>query len=164
MTPNEFIKYLQNAAKRMKSGARNSLQDNASSLLKGLMDHSPVDTGTFRNQWRISRSKDSKGNVSLVFSNNTSHSHLMIEGSAVGAPPWNYTGAKRGKGTGKFTKGSGKLKIKNGRVWAGGLNPGHNKTITGPINKVLIGNGVIAKRNQKKLVLSVANSMIQALR
>jgi hypothetical protein len=164
MNPEEFVKYLQNASNRMTSGARNALQHNSSILLKGLMDHSPEDTGFFKSQWRISRSVSTSGVVSLRFTNNTPYSPFMTEGAPIGGFPWFHSGAKRSKNTGRFTKGSGKLKVSGGRVWAGGLKPGHNLTITGPINKVLTGNGIIAKKNQKELVKSVANSIIQALR
>ena len=33
--------------------------------------------------------------------------------------------------------GSGRLTARNGRIWAGGRNPGHSKTIGGAIKPVL---------------------------
>jgi hypothetical protein len=55
--------------------------------------------------------------------------------------PWYFPGRhKKGKKKGQMKSGTGKLKMatgeKEGRVWAGGLNPGHPKTIGGPIEQV----------------------------
>lgn len=63
-------------------------------------------------------------------SNPTPYGIFMDEGAGVGKPPWNFSGKSK----------TGKLVVRNGRVWAGGLNPGHSKTVGGATGPVLLDN------------------------
>lgn len=55
----------------------------------------------------------------------------MDEGAEPNAYPWYFPGSK---------KKTGKLKVSGGKVWAGGLNPGHEYTVGGQTGPVLFDN------------------------
>jgi len=107
-------------------------------ILALLRAHSPVDTGTFRDNWAVARPRfgSTKTLAGIRIINNTPFYGQFVAGGALpGQAPWYYP--HRNKATGRFKKGTGKLKLSDGRVWAGGLKPGHSKTVGGPIVQVL---------------------------
>ena len=69
----------------------------------------------------------------MVTNDTPNYGQFIVAGAPVGEAPWYYPNRNK---KGQFVKGTGKLKKSGGRVWAGGLNPGHAKTIGGPIVQV----------------------------
>ncbi len=80
--------------------------------------------------------------------NDTPYAIFMEEGAERNKLPWNYPGVRK--------KRTGKLAIRNGRVWAGGLNPGHSKTVRGAIGPVLVDNN----RRLNQLTKKIADAVI----
>lgn len=120
---------LQKAGKAMETGIKLALYKESTSLLNQIKEHAPVSTGYYRNNWKVSRGRVSIGGsfASLTYSNSTSYAEYMEYGADKGAYPWFFPNKK---------KASGRLTVRNGRVWAGGLNPGHEKTVGGAYNQV----------------------------
>ena len=105
------------------------------SLLKA---HSPVDSGEFKANWKVKRKRfgSPKTLAGIVITNDTpKYGQFAAGGAEPLSAPWYYP--HRERSTGRFKKGTGKLKLVDGNVWAGGLNPGHDKTVGGAINIVL---------------------------
>jgi len=103
-----------------------------------LKAHSPVDSGEFRDNWKAVRPRFGSKNTlaGLLITNATPHyGQFVAFGAEQSKAPWYYP--HRDKKTGRFKKGTGKLRATGGKVWAGGLSPGHHKTVGGPIAQVL---------------------------
>ena len=108
------------------------------SLIAELRAHSPKDTGEFKRNWKVKRAKfgTSRTLAGIIITNDTpAYGQFVAGGAEPKAAPWYYP--HKSRKTGRFIKGTGKLKLSGGRVWAGGLNPGHAKTVGGPIVNVL---------------------------
>jgi len=106
-------------------------------LIALLKAHSPSASGEFKSNWKASRKRfgSSKTLAGLVITNDTPlYGQFLAFGADPEEAPWYFPGRDK---KGKFTKHSGKLKAYDGKIWAGGLNPGHAKTIGGPISQVL---------------------------
>lgn len=135
----DFINSLkQSLGTAMKTNASRILYKEDKKILALLKAHSPVDTGNFRDNWKVTRSRFGSSNTlaSILVSNDTAfYGQFAAGGATPGQAPWYYP--HRDKATGRFKKGTGKLKLADGKVWAGGLNPGHAKTVGGPIAIVL---------------------------
>jgi hypothetical protein len=136
------------------SNVRSVVYEESKSLLLDFKDRAPVDSGEFKSNWKLSKKRFSDKNtlVNFTLSNDSEYSVFMDLGAEKNKAPWFYPGKKK--------KRSGKLKIVNGRVWAGGVNPGHNKTVYGAINPVIFHN----QKRINKLVNSVADSVIKGLK
>lgn len=136
---------------RMRSNVRNALYSEATSLVADFQQRSPVDTSFYKSQWRIDRAGTTSGASlgSIGIYNPTDYGYSMEYGGTPGGSPWYYPTKKKSK----------KLKVKDGRVWAGGLNPGFAKTIGGAIGPGLLNNN----RRLNKLTNSIADAVIGAL-
>ncbi len=134
-----FIRSLkQSVGGNIKANASKILFKEDKKIITLLKAHSPVDTGRFRDNWKATRPRfgSSKTLAGIVITNDTpNYGQFAAGGAEPGEAPWYYP--HRSKSTGKFKKGTGKLKLADGKVWAGGLNPGHAKTVGGPIAIVL---------------------------
>ena len=117
----------------LQQNVRNILSEESKTILKDLQDRSPVDTGFFRSNWKVTLSRFSPGSTisGISIRNDTPYAFWMEYGAPKFSAPWYYP--LRDKRTGRFRKGTGKLKESQGRIWAGGLNPGHSMTIGGAI-------------------------------
>ena len=135
----------------MQKNVRNMLFEESKLILKDLEARSPVDTGFFKSRWKVTLSKFNSSGVisSISVSNDTPYAFWMEMGAPKFAPPWWYP--NRDKRTGRFIKGTGKLKERGGSVWAGGLNPGHEMTIGGAIGPALL--------NSKERMDSMTNNL-----
>ncbi len=114
------------------------INDNASvvfdievkNILEALKNHSPVDTGTFRDSWKMnivpSFSSLALRQVKVTNSDYGPKIATLNEGAQPRMAPWYYPGSKQ----------TGKLTVSGGKVWAGGWDPGHDMTTGGPINRV----------------------------
>jgi hypothetical protein len=140
--------------KDFKRNVQIALYAEGASLLAEMKDRSPIDSGLYRKRWVLSRNRFGSGNMfsGIVISNSAPHAYYMEYGAPKGAPPWFYPNPKK--------KRTGKLILRNGRVWAGGLNPGHGKTIGGAIGPVLTNN----KKRMNELTNTIADSIIRGLK
>lgn len=107
-------------------------------ILALLRAHSPVDSGRFRDNWAVARprfgSKKTLAGIRII--NDTPfYGQFAAGGAEPRTAPWYYP--HRRTGSGQFKKGTGKLKLAEGKVWAGGLSPGHAKTVGGAVSIVL---------------------------
>jgi hypothetical protein len=133
----------------MKSRISSVLYEESRTLLSDFQDRAPVDSGVFRNNWRLLRSRFTSSNTlaSYTLSNATPYAIFMEEGAEKNKSPWNFPGKR---------KRTGKLAVRKGRVWAGGLNPGHSKTVHGAIGPVLVNNN----RRLNQLTNKIADAVI----
>jgi len=114
-------------------------------LINLLKEHSPYDPDHedphFRDQWKAVRKQygNSKVLAQVIISNSTpNYGQFLVTGAEPNQPPWYYPNrVLKGKKKGQFKKGTKKLVKVQGKVWAGGLDPGHPKTVGGPIAQVL---------------------------
>jgi len=138
-----------NAGKQLKPRVSSVLYEESRALLSDFRDRSPVDSGFYKSNWQLLKPRFStrKTISSFTLRNRTPYAIYMEEGAERNSAPWFYSG--RGKSR------SGKLTVSGGRVWAGGLNPGHAKTIHGAIKPVLTENN--------KRVTQLANKVADAV-
>jgi hypothetical protein len=152
MNLRELITKFGSVSKQMEKRAKFALFSEGSSLLSEFKDRSPVDTGSYKSRWQLSRDRfgTAKSIASVSIFNNSPQAEPVEYGAEIGKNPWNYNPNAK--------KRTGKLKVSDGRVWAGGLNPGHSTTVGGAIGKGLFNN----KRRMDKLVKSIADSVMEA--
>ncbi len=157
-TFDEISTDLRNLRTSMKSRISSVLYEESRTLLYEFQDRSPVDSGEYRSRWRLLKSRFLPNNTLASFTllNDTSYAIYMEEGTEKFAPPWYYPH----RSSGKFRKGTGKLTVVNGRVWAGGLNPGHSKTVHGAIGPVLFDN----TKRLNKLANKIADVVIGGIK
>ncbi len=141
----------------MKSSINSVLHEETTSILSDLQDRSPVDSGLYRGNWKLLRGRfTSKDTISSVtFSNKTPYAYFMEFGAKKDASPWYFP--KSGSKTGKLTEADGEDGV---RIWAGGLNPGHSKTIGGAGSSVLTGND----ERLDKLANNIANAVMRGFK
>jgi hypothetical protein len=147
-------------SEKLRNQSRSILFAESRLIMSDLRSRSPVDTGFFRSNWRVQLSRFSSSSTfaSITIANDTLYAYFMEYGAPMNAAPWYYP--HRDKKTGRFRKGTGKLKRRGDRVWAGGKNPGHAKTIGGAIGPALISSRGRIDRLTKKL----ADSIISGIR
>lgn len=121
-------------------------------LLRDFKERSPEDTGEYNANWRMLTSRGPGVLTGIVLQNKTSYGIYLDEGAEKNAAPWYYPGQSPRK--------SQKLTIRNGRVWAGGLNPGHEKTVFGATGPVLYDNN----KRINQIAEKVADAVIGGLR
>lgn len=138
----------------MRGNMQRALFAEGAVLLNDFKDRAPVDSELFRKSWVLSRNRFASGNIftGIVISNRAPYAYWMEFGAPEGKFPWFYPNPKK--------KRTGKLVRRNGRVWAGGRNPGHSKTIGGAIGPVLVNNN----RRLNKLAKLTADSIIGGLK
>lgn len=141
-----FIANLKKMPDRMNKAALKPYKAELPLILKDLQSRSPVDTGKYKGSWQIK--KGSTTGIILantVFYNDDPKAYLMEFGAVPGEAPWYYPNAKQ----------TGKLTVSGGKVWSGGLKPGHQHTIGGAIGPVLYKNN----KRQLELVHKIADSI-----
>lgn len=154
MTPAEVSRWLFNAPAKMEAGAQVALNSNVNPLIKDFKDRSPVDTGEYREGWEGYYPPTGALDAVVGIRNRTNYYNVFMEyGAEKHKAPWFYPHAS------KKRKRSGKLVVRNGRVWAGGLNPGHSHTYGGAIGPVLINKPSRAR----KIARDVADEMMRRL-
>ncbi len=121
-------------------------------ILSKLRANSPEDTGQFKRGWEVSIIQGTSDSLAeMVIRNKTEeYAEFMELGAEPGKAPWYFPH--------KNKKGTGKLRLGEGRVWAGGLNPGGDTTIGGVFQNVF------AKRSKllDRLTIDVSDSVIKA--
>lgn len=138
----------------MQSRISSVLYEESSKLLSDFQRNAPVDTGRYKGNWRIKKSRFSPTNMIASFTlyNNTDYAIYMDEGAEPGKTPWFYTEDGPVQ--------TGRLAVIRGRVWAGGWNPGHERTAKGAIDPVLYKN----KRRQNEIAKKIADAVIGGFR
>lgn len=127
-----FIFSMRSSVKKSKDKSRFFLYKQDKTILSLLRNHSPVDSGTFNSNWNTYRARFGARNVlaGLLITNDTPYYGKFIAfGAEPKKAPWYYPHGKK--------VSTGKLTLAEGKVWAGGLSPGHGKTIGGPIVQVM---------------------------
>lgn len=125
-----FISYAKTFIKKVNTVAEKPFDNTIGAVLEDLQRRSPVDTGMYKSSWKYRESRAGGFLKSVVFYNEDSKFALMEFGAEPNTPPWYYPGAGN-------RKPSEKLTLAKGKVWAGGLEPGHALTVGGAINPVL---------------------------
>ncbi len=116
----------------IEEGSRSILYRKDKTILALLRAHSPKDSGKFSSNWRVARSRFGKRKIlaGLVVVNDTpNYGQFVAFGAEPKKAPWYFPHGKK--------VATGKLMVHQGRVWAGGLNPGHVDTVGGPIVQVM---------------------------
>lgn len=151
MTPAEFSQWCFSASEALALGAQAELDVQAPALMRDFQNRSPVDSGEYKAGWKEYSPSRYRVDAIVGIRNQTKHYNVFMEyGAEKHRAPWFYP-SKR--------KRSGKLRVINGRVWAGGLNPGHKGTRGGAIGPALTNNSVRLNR----LTRSVAEEMMRWL-
>lgn len=133
MTPGEFANELREWVSDFERVSKNVVYNHTPSLLADLKSHSPVDKGVYKEAWRMYKSHVGSALFGYGFTNKDSKAGLIEFGGTPKTAPWYYPSKK---------KRTGKLVVRDGRVWAGGLNPGHELTVGGAIDNVFTFNRV----------------------
>ncbi len=126
-----FIKRIEKS-KGVSASIIKAADEKSTELLSALQQHSPVDSGAFQRGWALDTKKGSKGtlvSISITNKANLPYAVFMLTGADPQSAPWYYPHEK--------TIPTGKLTMQGGKVWAGGLNPGHGKTVGGTVTNAL---------------------------
>ena len=152
-TIGQIINEFKTATGRIERAAQVALNSVVPLLVQDLQKRSPVDTGKYKQSWRKSQSKsvDTRVMASVGVKNTDPKAPLMEFGAEPKTAPWYFPDSKRTP-TGKLTEAGG-------RIWAGGLNPGHSLTIGGAIDPVIFKNNA----RQLRIANLVANHIIKAI-
>lgn len=150
-----FLKYTTSLPRKVRTAVKQETLDQSRLLLTDIQKRSPLDSGHFKSQWHISNVGGGTG-ISYSIRNNVVYSVPLDEGAPKGGPPWNFPAS--GKARGGTLSRSGKLIVKNNRVWAGGKSPeGH--VIGGITGSIILNN----KKRQKVMANAIADSIIRAI-
>lgn len=149
-----YAEQLRSLSSRVRSNVRSVVYANATDYVSEMREMSPLDSGMFKSSWSLSRAGVNRSVYhSLIIRNNTPYGIYLDEGALKGGPPWFFPKKRAGDGA---TSATGKLIVKNGRVWAGGLSPyGH---VIGGISDT-----VLNDRRMLKLAGDVADGIIAAI-
>lgn len=148
----QFIKELNVAPANMVIAAQSALNSEVPELIKDLQRRSPVDTGQYKGSWqKVSSRFSSPGIIAGVRIRNTDPKASLMEfGLDPGTAPWYFPNSK---------KPSGKLIESGGKIWAGGITPGHQHTIGGAIDPVIFENN----DRQLQIANTVASRVVKAI-
>lgn len=126
------------------------------SIMNDIRKRAPLDTGTYSRGWKLQRTARTGDVIAATkIENRTPYGVYLEEGAEPGKAPWYYPSSKK-------KKESGKLTLKNNRVWAGGKSPMgfvFGGGIGGAINLTIYYNN---KRKQQ-LARTIADSIIGLL-
>jgi hypothetical protein len=146
-----FINSLPNLLNKINKAAGISFRKELMPLLNELRKRSPKDKGIYQKSWILTQKSASGSLIGFAYFQNVDSvekAFLLEYGAEQDTAPWYYPGAKRRK--------SGKLTVAQGRVWAGGLDPGHQLTIGGAIDPVIYKN----PQKQQEIAENIGNAVI----
>ena len=146
----EFVSSLSSVGSRAKTSVRGALISETDRLLQDFRARSPIDSSLFQSSWYA---HIQSGELSVTIKNPLIYAPFVDDGAEPGKPPWNFP--KGGKGRGNTVSKSGKVILKNNRVWAGGLSP--TGFVIGGISDSILMN---SKKRQKEIARSIATSII----
>lgn len=157
-TLRQYIAQLNGVVSRVRVRTKAVLFKEGRLLVSDFQQRAPVDTGFYQSRWRMSRDRFGTGQsiAGVVISNDTLYAPAMEFGAERNKAPWFFPAGKDGK----RKKRTGKLAVRQGRVWAGGLDPGINKTAGGAIDPVIFRN----RKRQRAIANAIANEVLGAFR
>ncbi len=137
---------------KMKKASQIALDKEARKLVVDFQQRSPVDTGKYRDSWMVFDPRFNPLGVyaSVGIKNDDPKAGILDQGADPNTAPWYFP---------KSNSRSGKLIESGGKIWAGGLNPGHSMTIGGATGPVLFNNS----NRQLQIANSIANSVIRVI-
>lgn len=146
-----FINSLPNLPNKINRAAGVAFRKELTPLLNELKKRSPKSKGVYQKSWIVTQKNVSGSLIGFAHFQNVDsvEKAILLEyGAEPNAAPWYYPGATRRK--------SEKLTVALGRVWAGGLDPGHQFTIGGAINPVIYKN----PQKQQEITENIGNAVI----
>lgn len=148
----QLIRELNAMPNKMVIASQSALNAEVPKLIVDFKRRSPVDTGGYKRGWnKITTRFHAPGIMaSAGIRNDDPKAHLMEFGADPKSAPWYYPNKK---------KPTGKLKEFDGRIWAGGISPGHSLTIGGAIDSVLYQNN----DRQLQIAKSVADNVMKVI-
>ena len=149
-----FITSLSNLPNKINKAAGIAFRKELTPILNDLKKRSPKEKGTYQKSWIITQKNVSNSLLGYAHFQNVDvveKAVLMEYGAEPNAAPWYYPGAKKRK--------SEKLTVSLGRVWPGGIDPGHQFTIGGAINPVIYKN----PQRQQEILENIGNAVIGKL-
>lgn len=152
MRLSDFKRYLLKLATKINTVSKKPFQEETARVLAELQKHSPVDSGKYKESWKVKRQF-----LKIVFYNDDPKFGLLEYGAEPNTAPWYFPKGKQSSKSKKTSKPTGKLKLVKGKVWAGGLNPGHELTVGGAITPVL------EKYKSARFDESMANDIVKRL-
>lgn len=146
----DAIEDLRKLPEKMKKAAQEILDGEVPRLIAEFKERSPVDTGLYQSSWQKAPLRIGFRTMAGVRIRNIDYqkAEWMEYGAAPGGPPWYFPGPR---------KPTGKLTESGGRIWAGGLDPGHSLTIGGAIDAVIFNNDL----RQEKIAKAVADNVMR---
>ena len=154
-TLQQFITDLPKVKTRMIASVHASTQVETANILELIKLRSPLDKGLFRRNWEMRKlGRTASKRMTFRLENRTFYGPWLDLGAEPGREPWGWPNAKN---PGPVSK-SGKLRIENGRVWAGGKSP-EGFVTGGIVNQVIFYN--VAR--QVDLANNLADSVIGVL-
>lgn len=152
MSLQEFIADLPQMKGRVLSSIHTALYAEAVNLIEEFKLRSPLDKDVFRKNWELVNGQKSVGDISsLRIQNRTPYGIFLDEGGEPGGVPWYWPNSKN-------KKPSGKLIVRNGRVWAGGKSP--SGFVIGGITNVVVYRN---PSRQRQMAMNIAKSVIEAI-
>lgn len=148
----ELVRDLEKLPVRMKKASQAVLNKESRKLVIEFQQRSPVATGQYKAGWMsfIPRFNSSGIYASIGIKNEDPKAYMMDQGADIDSSPWYFPKSK---------SRSGKLVESGGKIWAGGLKPGHSMTIGGAIDPVLFNNS----NRQLQIAKSIADSVIRVI-
>lgn len=160
----DFIREQETLVSRAGISARTALFGHGQQYMSEMKEMSPVDSTEFRSRWALSLQSLKRSTYhKLVITNSTPYGIYLDEGAPFGGPPWFFP-TKRQRDSADintddgFKSKSGKLIVKNGRVWAGGLSP-YGHVVGGITDTVIFEN----ERKLLRLANDVADGIVAAI-
>ena len=149
--------------------AEKALHKSDAEIIAFLKAHSPYDPDKkagshYADNWKVRRLRfgTTKQLAGMTIINETpEYGQFMEEGAEPGSDkaPWYFPQRhKTGKKRGQFKKRSGKLKAVDGRVWAGGLNPGHSLTVGGALSFLAKEKGLVSN-----ITIDVSSAIVKGI-
>ena len=146
-----LVKSLEALPAKMQKASQIALNKEVPKLILDFKSRSPIDSGAYRSSWvAFYPSVGSNVFASVGIRNDDPKAAMLDQGATPHSFPWYFPSNK--EKTGKLTESGGK-------IWAGGLNPGHSMTIGGAIDPVLFKNTA----RQLQITKAIANSVIKVI-
>jgi len=148
----DIVSIFSRAAETIRPAIRNVLFAESNDLSREFQERSPIDTGEYAGNWKVKRSNYLPGNIIAsytVFNDTDDYGIFMEFGATPGEAPWYFEGSSD----------SGKLGISEGKVWAGGLEPGFSNTVGGAVGPTLLDN----QQRLDRIANTIADVIIRKL-
>lgn len=159
----EFIKFIDSFKKKFNLNLSYRLTPVIHDIASQMASRSPVDSGTFKSQWRVTK-RSLRNGVRFRITNPTPYGVYLDSGVEPGAAPWHWPNENN---AGTVSK-SGKLTVSDSistgiRVWAGGKSPA-GFAIGGIVDPILMNASYdVSNKNQERIIEAVATALMESL-